>query len=451
MKQPEIWRSFVETGYLDASDRGSVQGGYLNIKKVVRHEFNFPGKPTQQGFTEAWNHLQSFTEEGVMNFPNRRFFNPSIREYQTSKGDSEPRKEQPEPKPILNEPKVFPQSNSCPNQKHCKDHGLIISAHHENVLKPRISKRNHIFTWLKNVLFKPFHELCSLSCALKEIWFRKRHEPKFLRPKNQFDFIHDNNFSNLALSLSFPERFTAWPNFKIDKPIFGDQLTCLMLAHVLDDYPKCLDPVFGVLRIEKPFDYSFTRFDVVSLVALNKQDKHDQFLRRESTNGCQSTWNSLMKMTSKLQGKGGNDRPRSTDQYMEPNQPGDKNVLNISTEVHVFHRTGQTDRAVYWTVPHTSRKELWLEPWADDRSDHTGACLSRPTSHLKTYGRTRIHFGRAGRGDTYLGELDELSELGDTTLELDDLSELNDTILELNELSNTEDGAGSAAGRNGPF
>ncbi|KAG5393333.1 hypothetical protein IGI04_023296 [Brassica rapa subsp. trilocularis] len=143
------------------------------------------------------------------------------------------------------------------------------------------------------------------------------------------------------------------------------------------------------------------------------------------------------------------DRPRSTDQYMEPNQPGDQNVLNISTEVHVFHPTGQTDRAVYWTVPHTSGKELWLEPWPDDRSDHTGACLSRPTSHLKTYGRARIHFGRAGRGDTYLGELDELSELSDTTLELDELSELNETSLELNELSNTEDGAGSAAGRNG--
>ncbi|WZY72184.1 hypothetical protein YC2023_004424 [Brassica napus] len=144
-------------------------------------------------------------------------------------------------------------------------------------------------------------------------------------------------------------------------------------------------------------------------------------------------------------------RPRSMDQYMEPNQPGYQNVLNISTEVHVFHRTGQIDRAVYWTIPHTSEKELWLEPWPDYRSDHTGACLSRPISHLKTYGRARIHFGRAGRGDTYLGELDELSELSDTTLELDELSELNDTSLELNELSNTDDGAGSVAGRNGPF
>ena len=128
------------------------------------------------------------------------------------------------------------------------------------------------------------------------------------------------------------------------------------------------------------------------------------------------------------------DVPQSTDQYMEPAQHGVQDVLNISTEVHVFHRAGQTDRAVYWTIPHTSGKELWLEPWPDDRSDRTGACLSRPTSHFKTYGRARIHFGRAGRSDIYLGELDELSELSDTTLELDELSELNDTSLELNEL-----------------
>ncbi|XP_033147000.1 uncharacterized protein LOC117133934 [Brassica rapa] len=489
-QQPQIWRSFVvQTDYLGASNRGSVQEGYLNSPKVFCLESNFTRKPTHQGFTEACNRMKSFTDEDVMNFPNRRFFSPSIREYQISKGDSCPRKNRPEPKPILHEPKVFPQSFSCLNQKHCKDHELIASTLPENVLKTRISKRKHILTWLKTVLLKPFHELISLSCALKEIWCRKEHELKFLRPKNSFDFVHDDNFSNLALSLSFHNSFSLWPDFEIDKSIFGNQLTCLMLAHVLDDYPKGMDPDFDVLRIEKPFDYFFGRFDVVSLVALNKQDKHDQFISRASTNGRQSTWNSLMKMTSKLQGsfcpyfsfpefsmnfnsfvsdsslfdigtldlrtnpfeEGGNDRPRSTAQYMEPNQPGDQNVLNISTEVHVFHRTGQTDRAVYWTVPHTSGKELWLEPWPDDRSDHTGACLSRPTSLLKTYGRARIHFGRAGRGNTYLGELDELSELSDTTLELDELSEQNDTSLELNELSNTEDGAGSAAGRNGPF
>ena len=54
--------------------------------------------------------------------------------------------------------------------------------------------------------------------------------------------------------------------------------------------------------------------------------------------------------------------------------------------------------------------------------------------HILRHGRARIHIGRAGRSDIYLGELDELSELSDTTLELDELSELNDTSLELNEL-----------------
>ncbi|KAG5374298.1 hypothetical protein IGI04_042387, partial [Brassica rapa subsp. trilocularis] len=143
-QQPEFWRSFVETGYLDASDRGSVQERYRNSTKVFCLEYNFKRKPTHQGFTEAWNRMKIFTDEEVMNFPNRRFFSPSIREYQISKGDSCPIKNRPEPKPIL-------------------------------------------------------------------------HEPK---------------------------------------------LTCLMLAHVLDDYPKGLDPDLDVLKIEKPFDYFFGRFDV---------------------------------------------------------------------------------------------------------------------------------------------------------------------------------------------
>ncbi|KAF2611851.1 hypothetical protein F2Q70_00011962 [Brassica cretica] len=120
-------------------------------------------------------------------------------------------------------------------------------------------------------------------------------------------------------------------------------------------------------------------------------------------------------LLNELKDGGLTDVPQSTDQYIEPAQHGVQDVLNMSTEVHVFNRTGQTDRAVYWTVPHASGKELWLEPWPDDRSNH------------------------------------ELSELSDTTLELDELSELSDTMLELNEQSNTEDGAGSADGRNGPF
>ena len=88
------------------------------------------------------------------------------------------------------------------------------------------------------------------------------------------------------------------------------------------------------------------------------------------------------------------DRLRSTDQYIEPNQHGDQNVLKISTEVHVFHHTDQTDRTLYWTVPHASGWELWLEPWPDDRFHCTGLCLHRPVFHLMKNGRDGIAFGR---------------------------------------------------------
>ena len=64
---------------------------------------------------------------------------------------------------------------------------------------------------------------------------------------------------------------------------------------------------------------------------------------------------------------------------------------------------------------------------------------------------THEHFGRAGRSDTYLGELVELNQSDTYISELDGLSELSDTRLELNELSDTEDGAGLVAGRNEPF
>ena len=55
--------------------------------------------------------------------------------------------------------------------------------------------------------------------------------------------------------------------------MFGTQFTCLMFTHVLDDCPKSLNHVFDVLRIEKPFDYFFHRFDVVSLVVLIPHDR----------------------------------------------------------------------------------------------------------------------------------------------------------------------------------
>ena len=111
--------------------------------------------------------------------------------------------------PFLRSEAVSQNPTTCPSQKRCKDHELIVSAHHEYVLKPRISKQKQIFTWLKNVLLKPFHELFSLSCALKEIWCRKKHETKLLKPKNHFDFVHDERFSESALSHCSPNNFIA--------------------------------------------------------------------------------------------------------------------------------------------------------------------------------------------------------------------------------------------------
>ena len=106
---------------------------------------------------------------------------------------------------------------------------------------------------------------------------------KLFRPENQFYFVHVEEFSKLALSHYFLICFTALLDFKTGKPIFGTQFTCSVFTHVLDDYPKNLDSVFDVLRIEKPFDYFFRRFDVVSLDVLKEQVNHDQFQRRAST------------------------------------------------------------------------------------------------------------------------------------------------------------------------
>ncbi|WZY99234.1 hypothetical protein YC2023_071563 [Brassica napus] len=167
--------------------------------------------------------MKSFTEEEVINFSNRRFSSPSICEYQTSKGDSGPRKK-PEPKPIIG-------------------------------LKMDLS-----------------------------------------------DFQKDRNQENGHGIMNF----TVVPDFEIRNPTFGNHFTCLMFVHVLDDYPKSLDQVFDDLRLEKPFDYFFPRFDVVSLVVLKVQGIKNQFQMEASRgrrhNTCVlGTWNWLyLRKTSKM-------------------------------------------------------------------------------------------------------------------------------------------------------
>ena len=58
--------------------------------------------------------------------------------------------------------------------------------------------------------------------------------------------------------------------------------------------------------------------------------------------------------------------PQSMDQYMEPAQHGDQDVLNNSTEVRPSDRTNQTNRAVYQIDPRTSAMEYQLEPRPDE-------------------------------------------------------------------------------------
>ncbi|KAF3534607.1 hypothetical protein DY000_02040125 [Brassica cretica] len=393
-QQLEIYRSIVvQTGYFgNARDRGSVQGEYIDIQKVFYHKSNFPERPSHQGFTESWNRMKIFTEEEVMNFSNQRFSSPSIREYQTSKGDSGPGKNQLEPKPIL-------------------EFNMDLSASHKD-------RNQEKWPWNYEVMI---------------------HPPKPARPKTAQPF---------SFSQEPGGTFKTSTNICADESILKLDILCvetnrpwLVLRSLLknyvvlsfdvilvyntffEDYPKSLDHVFDILRIEKPFDYFFIRFDVVSLVVLNEQDKHDHFPRRASNDGRQRTWNYLMKTTSKLQGstmdlrtspfkEGGNDVPQSTDQYMEPAQHG-------------------TDRVVYWTVPHTSGKELWLEPWPDDRSERTGACLSRSTSQAKADGQTRINLGRANSdSDHSFSLLARLARTACTRDCADDLASLFDPIMD---------------------
>ena len=147
-----------------------------------------------------------------MYFTNWRFSSPSIHEYQTSKGDSGPRKKRPEPKLILHE-KTFPRRASTGERLRTCVRG----------------------TWNRTYLRETISNLQGSFCP---------------------------NFSFTEFSM----------NFK---------------SFVSDLFP--FDTGTMDLR-SNPFE------------------------------------------------EGGNDVPQSTDHYMEPAQHGVQDVLNISTEVQVFHR-----------------------------------------------------------------------------------------------------------------
>ena len=148
--------------------------------------------------------------------------------------------------------------------------------------------------------------LFASTCALDEFLVKKLLKQKSHRAETDFIFDSVLKLDNLCVETDKP-----WHNLK---PMFEN---CVVLSFdvilvyntFFDDYPKSLDHVLDVLRIEKLFDYFSRRFDVVSLVVLKVQDKYDQFPRRENTGEHQSSyvsgtwnWKYLRKTSPKLQG-----------------------------------------------------------------------------------------------------------------------------------------------------
>ncbi|KAF3593338.1 hypothetical protein DY000_02021180 [Brassica cretica] len=215
---------------------------------------------------------------------------------------------------------------------------------------------------------------CESQKHLKEIWIWKKHEPKLFRPESQFDFVHVEKFLKLALSHSLPIGFTALLDFKTSKPIFGTQFTCLVFTHMLDDYPKSLDPVFDELRIQKPFNYFFRIFDVVSIDVLKEQLDPTEVL---PSNRAEHTARVIP-----------SDHSIHTD-HVFPSDRADQTVRTVPS-----YHPDRTARAVHRIDPQTSGTELRLQPQPRGGIDRPKSLLSQEIQHYKTDSRARILLGR---------------------------------------------------------
>ena len=71
--RPECHQTIQTGHYGDTSDRGSVQGEYLNNQKVFFHESNFKRRLTHQEINEAWNYKK--TIHGGRSY---EFYNPEV-------------------------------------------------------------------------------------------------------------------------------------------------------------------------------------------------------------------------------------------------------------------------------------------------------------------------------------------------------------------------------------
>uniref|UniRef100_M4DSB1 Uncharacterized protein n=1 Tax=Brassica campestris TaxID=3711 RepID=M4DSB1_BRACM len=98
--EPEVNPKPYSTSQGANQDIRALTMRYLTNQEGLNHEANSYGFYTQEGVQANWNWAKIFTEQEVMNFTTQRFSSLSICEYPTLEGDSSPRKERPEPKPI---------------------------------------------------------------------------------------------------------------------------------------------------------------------------------------------------------------------------------------------------------------------------------------------------------------------------------------------------------------
>ncbi|CAG7862905.1 unnamed protein product [Brassica rapa] len=99
--EPEVNPKPYSTSQGANQDIRALKMPYLRNQEGLNHEANFYGFYTQEGVQINWNWVKIFMDKEVMNFTSQRFLSPSICEYPTLEADSSPRKERPEPKPII--------------------------------------------------------------------------------------------------------------------------------------------------------------------------------------------------------------------------------------------------------------------------------------------------------------------------------------------------------------
>ncbi|KAF3564488.1 hypothetical protein DY000_02014324 [Brassica cretica] len=204
------------------------------------------------------------------------------------------------------------------------------------------------------------------------------HQPEILSFMNLRNgavhgYSRDDPMSSQQLDDWFS--FTAWPDFEIDKQIFGNHFTFLMFAHVLDDSPKSLDPVFD--------DLSFKW----------KQAEEDDTTLLDQTKIFMSDHASP---TARV-------IPSDLSVYADHNFPLDRPDQTIRTDPS--DHPDRTARSIHRIDPRMSVLELSLKPRPRDGFDRPTSLLSQPIQHSKTDSQAIFNLGREESEDVHIFSL----------------------------------------------